>query len=47
MDKLTAALAENKCPHCGAPLKPTQHIGRCLYASCGHRVGQVDSGDEV
>lgn len=33
-------LAEGKCHVCGAVITETKVIGRCLYAACGHRLGQ-------
>jgi len=37
------ALHEGKCPECGAPIEPKKIEGRCVYASCGHRLGQIES----
>ena len=34
-------LANNMCPTCGEPIEPATVVGRCKYAACGHRVGQV------
>lgn len=38
-------VSAGKCPSCGAPIEPSKVVGRCKYASCGHRLGQV-AGDE-
>lgn len=42
------AIAAGKCHVCGAAAEPTTRVGRCLYARCGHRIGQAldDGGDE-
>ncbi len=34
-------LAAGKCFICQAPIEPSKIVGRCKYASCGHRLGQV------
>lgn len=34
-------LQEGKCFVCKAPIEPSRIVGRCKYASCGHRLGQV------
>ena len=41
IDAAVRALEEGKCFECGAPIEPSKVIGRCRYASCGHRVGQA------
>ena len=38
-----ASIAAGKCHECGAAIEPSRVVGRCRYAACGHRVGQVDS----
>lgn len=40
--ELEAALVAGKCHVCGADIEPSRIVGRCKYASCGHRLGQVD-----
>jgi hypothetical protein len=45
-DRFATAVAAGKCPHCGADIEPSKIVGRCRYAACGHRVGQVDDGTE-
>lgn len=35
------AMAAGKCPTCGGDVEPSRRVGRCLYAACGHRLGQV------
>lgn len=35
------AMADNKCPHCGADVVNKRQVGRCVYADpCGHRLYQ-------
>lgn len=29
------------CPECNKAIEPSKIVGRCLYAACGHRLGQV------
>lgn len=41
-----ASLTAGKCHECSAPIEPSKVVGRCRYASCGHRVGQVESSEE-
>ncbi len=36
------ALAAGKCHVCGVDIEPSKIVGRCKYAACGHRLGQVD-----
>ena len=36
-----SALAAGKCHICGADVEPSKIVGRCKYAACGHRIGQV------
>ena len=43
--KYDASLKAGKCPECGKPVEPTSISGRCRYAACGHRLGQVDVYD--
>jgi hypothetical protein len=45
-EKFVTAVAAGKCPDCGAPIEPSVTTGRCKYASCGHRVGQVMTEEE-
>jgi hypothetical protein len=45
-DKADAAVSAGKCAECGADIEPSTIIGRCRYASCGHRLGQVDDVTE-
>jgi hypothetical protein len=45
MAKADADIAAGKCHVCGAASEPSRIIGRCKYAACGHRVGQV-AGEE-
>lgn len=33
--------ARGLCHVCKRPVEPTRKVGRCLYAACGHRIGQV------
>ena len=40
-EKLVASLEAGRCPSCGASIEPSTIVGRCRYASCGHRVGQT------
>lgn len=42
-----AKLAKGECPECGNLIEPSRIIGRCKYAACGHRVGQVATGEEL
>jgi hypothetical protein len=39
--KALSAMKDGRCPVCGEPIEPSKVIGRCQYASCGHRLGQV------
>lgn len=45
IDRALGAIAAGKCHVCGADAEPTQMVGRCRYAACGHRIGQVDDGE--
>lgn len=46
--KALAQLSTGKCHECGAQIEPSQVVGRCKYASCGHRIGQVlDESEEM
>lgn len=47
-DMITAAVEAHcrkidsgECPECGKPIEPSRIVGRCKYAACGHRIGQV------
>lgn len=42
--KALSATASGKCHVCGADAEPSRVVGRCKYAACGHRVGQVQGG---
>lgn len=42
--KACAALEAGKCHICGAAIEPSTVVGRCKYAACGHRIGQVATG---
>ena len=46
VDRAMAAVAAGKCHVCGADAEPSKVVGRCRYAACGHRVGQVLVEDE-
>lgn len=46
IDKALAAIAAGKCHVCGAEAEPSKVVGRCRYAACGHRVGQVSDGSD-
>ena len=39
--KAIADVASGKCHVCGADIEPSKVVGRCKYAACGHRIGQV------
>lgn len=41
VERMLADVAAGKCHVCGAKVEPTKQVGRCLYAACGHRIGQV------
>ena len=41
-----AKMNRGECHVCGKPVEPSRVIGRCKYGACGHRQGQVASGDE-
>jgi hypothetical protein len=41
MDAAFADVAAGRCHVCQAAVEPSTRHGRCLYAACGHRVGQV------
>lgn len=45
IDRALAANRAGKCHVCGADIEPSHVVGRCKYASCGHRVGQIASAD--
>jgi hypothetical protein len=38
--KVMADLAAGRGPTCGADVEPREQVGRCIYAACGHRLGQ-------
>lgn len=41
------ALAEGKCPTCGAVVQEEEQVGRCVYARpCGHRLYQGKAPQE-
>ena len=46
LSRFDESIAAGKCAACGADAEPSRVIGRCRYAACGHRMGQVDTGDE-
>lgn len=47
VDEALAKIARGECHWCGAKVERRRQIGRCQYAEpCGHRIGQVDAGDE-
>lgn len=37
--------AVGKCHLCEAPIEPSKVVGHCLYASCGHRLGQTSQSE--
>jgi hypothetical protein len=39
--RATKAIGAGHCPACGAKIEPSRIVGRCKYAACGHRLGQV------
>lgn len=39
--EIASALEAGKCPVCEADVEPSRIVGRCKYAACGHRLGQV------
>lgn len=41
LDRHLAQFAAGTCPICGGSIEPSRVVGRCKYASCGHRIGQV------
>lgn len=41
VDRMLAMSAAGKCHVCGADAEPSRIVGRCKYAACGHRLGQV------
>ena len=43
--KADADIAAGKCHVCGANTEPSKVVGRCRYAACGHRIGQVATED--
>lgn len=45
--RVVAALKAGKCHVCGADIEPSQVVGRCKYAACGHRIGQVASDEDL
>lgn len=46
IDQVCARMAAGLCPHCSKPIEPSTVHGRCRYGACGHRIGQVASGDD-
>lgn len=47
VDRMLSLNAAGKCHTCEAPIEPSKLVGRCLYASCGHRIGQVSEKGPV
>jgi hypothetical protein len=45
-DMMMSAIAAGKCYVCGKSAEPSRIVGRCRYAACGHRVGQVMGEEE-
>lgn len=41
VDRALALNASGKCHVCEADIEPSKIVGRCKYAACGHRIGQV------
>ncbi len=41
VDAMLAKTAAGKCHICNADIEPSKVVGRCKYAACGHRIGQV------
>lgn len=41
VERFLATLRAGKCPSCGSDIEPSRIVGRCKYAACGHRIGQV------
>lgn len=44
--RVVAAHADGKCHVCGKDIEPSTIVGRCKYAACGHRLGQVATQPE-
>jgi hypothetical protein len=40
LDEHFATLRSGTCPQCGKPSEPMKQVGACIYAACGHRIGQ-------
>lgn len=41
IQKMLDDVAAGRCHVCGKPAEPSRISGRCKYAACGHRIGQV------
>jgi len=41
LDRARDCAVRGICCVCEKPVEPTTIHGRCLYAACGHRIGQV------
>lgn len=41
VQRLVSNLEAGICNTCGSSVEPSRVIGRCRYAACGHRIGQV------
>jgi hypothetical protein len=47
IDAFCKSIESGKCFECGTDIEPSRIVGRCKYAACGHRIGQVAiEGDE-
>lgn len=46
VNRVLSDLRAGKCFVCGAPIEPSKIVGRCKYAACGHRIGQVSTSDD-
>ena len=44
--RMLADVAAGRCHVCGAAAEPSKVVGRCRYAACEHRIGQVASDEE-
>lgn len=40
VERMLANERAGKCNTCGEPVEPRRQVGRCIYAACGHRIGQ-------
>ena len=43
VNQMLTLTAAGKCHVCKVDIEPTKIVGRCKYAACGHRIGQVSS----